>query len=83
MRGDRLCHEHISWDHATLLKQAGLLPEYVPFPYEIRGEAPPKGKRYEIQLPVVGMEGSRKLVDEGCEESNKLMGGQWNVVDDK
>jgi carboxymethylenebutenolidase len=42
----------------------------------------PEGKRYEVKLPVVGMEGSRKLVDEGCEPSNKLMGGQWNVVDD-
>ncbi|CAA9957474.1 hypothetical protein P3342_001292 [Pyrenophora teres f. teres] len=82
MRGDRLCHEHISWDHATALKQCGLLPEYVPFPYEIDGKPPPEGKRFEIQLPVVGMEGSRKLVDESCEESNKLMGGQWRVVDD-
>ncbi|CAN9327829.1 unnamed protein product [Alternaria alternata] len=74
MRGDRLCHEHISWDHATVLKQLGLLPEYVPFPFEIEGEARPEGKRYEVKLPVVGMEGSRKLVDESCEESNALMG---------
>ncbi|CAN9353954.1 unnamed protein product [Alternaria alternata] len=82
MRGDRLCHEHISWDHATALKQLGLLPEYVPFPFEIEGEARPEGKRYEVKLPVVGMEGSRKLVDESCEESNALMGGRWRVVDD-
>lgn len=27
IRGDRLCHEHISWDQATLLRQLGLLPE--------------------------------------------------------
>jgi carboxymethylenebutenolidase len=82
MRGDRLCHEHISWDHATALKQLGLLPEYVPFPFEIEGEARPEGKRYEVKLPVVGMEGSRKLVNESCEESNALMSGTWRVVDD-
>lgn len=82
LRGDRLCHEHISWDHATLLKQCGLLPDYVPFPYEIKGVTREQGKRFEVPLPVVGEEGSRKLVDEGSEESNPLMGAQWRVVDD-
>lgn len=82
LRGDRLCHEHISWDHATLLKQCGLLPEYVTFPYEIEGVDKQEGQRFEVQLPVVGAEGSRKLVDEGCEVSNALMDGQWRVVDD-
>ncbi|KAI4948607.1 hypothetical protein J4E86_007955 [Alternaria arbusti] len=82
MRGDRLCHEHISWDHATALKQLGLLPEYVPFPYDIEGAAPPERKRFEVRLPVVDMEGSRKLVDESCEESNALMSGRWRMVDD-
>lgn len=82
MRGDRLCHEHISWDQGTVLKQLGLLPEYVPFPYPIDGKAAPKGKRYEIALPVVGAEGSRKLVDESCEESNVLMQKSWRIVDD-
>lgn len=27
IRGDRLFHEHIAWDQATLLRQLGLLPE--------------------------------------------------------
>ncbi|KNG49626.1 dienelactone hydrolase [Stemphylium lycopersici] len=61
MRGDRLCHEHINWDHATTLKQLGLLLNYVPFPYEIEGEAKPEGKRYEVKFPVVGMEGSSSV----------------------
>lgn len=52
------------------------------FPYEIEGAGCPEGKRFEVRLPVVGDEGSRKLVDEGAEESNKLMGAQWRVVDD-
>ncbi|KAL5121324.1 hypothetical protein ACEQ8H_000792 [Pleosporales sp. CAS-2024a] len=77
LRGDRLCHEHISWDQATVLKQLGLLPEWVPFPHEVEGA---EGKSVEVRLPVVGAEGSRKLVDEGCEESNALMGKGWRVV---
>ncbi|KAI5922946.1 hypothetical protein F4810DRAFT_710984 [Camillea tinctor] len=35
LRGDRLYHEHISWDQGTALRQLGLLPEYLPFPYPI------------------------------------------------
>jgi len=66
-----------------VLKQLGLLPEYVAFPYAIDGEKAPEGKRYEVALPVVGSEGSRKLVDEGSEESNALMGKKWRVVDEK
>ncbi|KAJ5059409.1 hypothetical protein J3E74DRAFT_48604 [Bipolaris maydis] len=82
LRGDSLCHEHISWDHASLLKQCGLLPEYVRFPFAIEGETVPEEKRVEVRLPVVGEEGSRKLVDEGAEVSNALMGDAWRVVDD-
>lgn len=82
MRGDRLCHEHISWDQATALKQLGLLPEYVPFGYEIDGKEAPQGKRFEVKLPVAGAETGRKLVDEGSEESNGLMGKSWRLVDD-
>lgn len=66
-----------------MLKQLGLLPEYVVFPYEIEGKAAGEGKRFEVKVPAVGAEGSRKLVDEGCEESNKLMEGGWRVVDDR
>lgn len=82
MRGDRLCHEHISWDQATALKQCGLLPEYVRFEGEIDGESAGEGKRWEVKLPVIGAEASRKLADEGCEESNTLMGETWRLVDD-
>jgi carboxymethylenebutenolidase len=82
LRGDRLCHEHIAWDQGTVLKQLGLLPEYVRFPYPIDGEEAKEGKRFEVRLPIVGGEGSRKLVDEGCEESNVLMEGKWRLIDD-
>jgi carboxymethylenebutenolidase len=83
MRGDRLCHEHISWDQGTVLQQLGLLPEFVSFPYPINGTEAPKRHRYEVALPVVGAEGGRKLVDEGSEESNRLMERKWRTVEDK
>ncbi len=82
MRGDRLCHEHISWDQATVLKQLGLLPEWVRFGGEIEGRGPGVGMRFEVRLPVVGSEGARKLGDEGCEVSNGLIVRGWREVDD-
>lgn len=82
LRGDRLCHEHISWDQATALKQLDLLPERVKFPYPINGGEAPSGKRFEVILPVVGKEGSDKLADEGVGESNVLMENKWRLVDD-
>lgn len=81
MRGDRLCHEHISWDQATALKQLDLLPEFVPFKGSIDGREAGEGKRFEVRLPVVGKEGAAKLVDEGCGESNTLMGESWRQGD--
>jgi carboxymethylenebutenolidase len=65
-----------------VLKQLDLLPEYVKFNGQIEGEDAPQGKRYEVKLPVVGIEGGKKLVDEGCEESNVLIGREWRLVDD-
>lgn len=54
-RGDKIAHEHIHWDHASLLKQLGVL--------DTRG------------LPVAGIEGAKKLVDERL-PANELM-PQW------
>jgi carboxymethylenebutenolidase len=86
MRGDRLCHEHISWDQATALHQAGILPEWAKFPYPIDGKEPGQGKRYEVRLPAVGVETSKKLVEESSVASNGLIeqdGGKgWREVDD-
>ena len=35
VRGDRLYHEHITWDQGTVLAQLGLMPQYLPFPYPV------------------------------------------------
>ncbi|PSN69752.1 dienelactone hydrolase-like protein [Corynespora cassiicola Philippines] len=81
LRGDRLCHEHISWDQGTALQQLGLLPEWVPFPFSIDGKEAASGKRFEVKLPVAGKETSDKLADEGAVESNLLMENKWREVD--
>ena len=73
IRGDRLYHEHISWDQATLLRQLGLMPEYLPFPYALPGgKTPASGKRFEYKVPTAGIETAKKLVDERSVESNTM-----------
>ncbi|KAI2631108.1 hypothetical protein GGS21DRAFT_163912 [Xylaria nigripes] len=71
IRGDRLYHEHISWDQATALRQAGLLPTYLPFPYAVPGAEP--GKQFEYRVPVAGAESAAKLVDAGAVASNAML----------
>ncbi|KAF2763715.1 carboxymethylenebutenolidase [Teratosphaeria nubilosa] len=72
IRGDRLYHEHIAWDQATALRQLGLLPEYLPFPYQVDGKDPAPGKRFEYRLPAAGVETAKKLADESSVESNQM-----------
>jgi carboxymethylenebutenolidase len=76
VRGDRLYHEHIWWDQATLLVQLGLMPEYLPFPYALPdGRVPGPGKRFEFRVPAAGAETAQKLQDENAVESNLLFEG--------
>lgn len=83
VRGDRLYHEHISWDQATALRQLGLLPEYLPFAYPLPdGRVPAKGKRFEYRVPTAGVETARKLIDESSVVSNALFGFEIREVDD-
>ena len=72
IRGDRLYHEHIAWDQATVLRQLGLLPEYLPFPYPISGVTAAEGRHFEYRVPTAGIESARKLVDERSVESNQM-----------
>ncbi|KAK4446910.1 hypothetical protein QBC34DRAFT_410598 [Podospora aff. communis PSN243] len=76
IRGDRLFHEHISWDQGTALRQLGLLPEYLPFPY------PPEGaehRKFEYRVPVAGIETAKKLVDENAIESNGMINLKFHM----
>lgn len=73
IRGDRLYHEHIAWDQATVLVQLGLLPEYLPFPYALPGGVlPGPGKRFEYRVPAAGVECAEKLQNEHEVLSNQL-----------
>lgn len=55
-----------------MLRQMGLLPDYLPFPYAVDGKKPAPGKAFEYKVPTMGVETSRKLVDERSVESNGL-----------
>ncbi|TDZ87601.1 hypothetical protein C8034_v006687 [Colletotrichum sidae] len=81
VRGDHLHHEHIAWDQATALRQLGLLPDYLPFPYQINGTGPTAGKKFEYRLPVAGVESAKKLVDESSVESNAMFEYKTREVD--
>ena len=62
---EKLYHEHIYWDQATVLVQIGLLdPKLVP------------DKKLAKRLPVVGAEGARKMLDEQNGKSNELI-DEW------
>lgn len=82
MRGDRLYHEHISWDQGTVLRQVGLLPEYLPFPYPLPGgsQAVTPGKRLEYRVPVGGIETARKMRDRNSVPSNDMFQFQVREV---
>lgn len=74
IRGDRLYHEHIAWDQATVLVQLGLLPEYLPFPYPLPdGSRPAPGKRFEYRVPAAGVEAADKLQNEHRIPSNAML----------
>lgn len=73
IRGDRLYHEHILWDSASVLVQLGLMPEYVPFPYKVgNSQAGSPDKGFEVRVPAAGDETSKKMRDKNSVESNAM-----------
>lgn len=73
VRGDRLYHEHISWDQGSVLRQVGLLPEYLPFPYPLPGgKTAGPGKTWEYRVPVAGVETAQKMRDRNSVPSNQM-----------
>ena len=82
IRGDRLYHEHITWDQATALRQVGHLPEFLPFgKHDIvvngRGSHANEEPTMEIRLPVAGTQTARKMRDKNSVSSNEMFG--WGV----
>ena len=73
VRGDRLNHEHISWDQDSVLRQLGLLPEYLPFPHPMPdGRKPAPGNCFEYRVPVAGMDTADKMRDRSLVQSNQM-----------
>ncbi|KAJ5381576.1 uncharacterized protein N7496_004004 [Penicillium cataractarum] len=73
IRGDRLYHEHISWDQGSVLRQVGLMPEYLPYPYALPdGSKPAPGKQFEYRVPVAGIESAEKMRDRNSVASNQM-----------
>ncbi|KAJ3566964.1 hypothetical protein NP233_g6663 [Leucocoprinus birnbaumii] len=72
VRGDRLYNEHIWWDQATALRQAGILPTHVPF-------LAPDNSSATLRLPVSGVESAHMLLDESNGTSNEMLGDDWGV----
>jgi len=67
IRGGKLYHEHIYWDQASVLVQAGLLdPKLVPESMKKQGMK---------RLPVYGAETAAKVLDESSQPSNELLSG--------
>jgi len=65
IRGGKLYHEHIYWDQASVLVQAGLLdPKLVPDDMKRKGMT---------RLPVYGAETAAKVLDESSYPSNELL----------
>lgn len=74
IRGDRLYHEHITWDQLTVLFQLGLMPEYLPIPYSLPdGPTAPLGGKLEYRVPGAGQETADKMVDESSVPSNQML----------
>lgn len=83
IRGDKLYHEHIWWDQASVLVQLGLLPGYLTFPYAVDGRMPAPGKRFEYRVPAAGADTALKLTNENAVESNLMFDYKVREVDDK
>jgi hypothetical protein len=74
LRGGRLAHEHVYWDQASVLVQAGLLD-----PNTVPGHLRKQGMQ---RLPVTGTEEAKKLKDPQAVESNKLL-PKWTEGQDR
>jgi len=70
-RGNKLVHENVYWDQASVLVQVGLLdPGLVPHKFKTAEE----GREEEVErLPVWGKEAARKVFDEKSVQSNQLI----------
>lgn len=69
IRGDRLYHEHISWDQGTVLMQLGLMPTYLPASNEPTNKKAQNG----YKTPALGKETAAKLREKNAIPSNGML----------
>ena len=82
VRGDRLYHEHIAWDQASVLIQLGLMPSYLDYPYPLLdGRSPAPGKKFEYEVPAAGIETSVKMLNKNALPSNGMFEYKIREVD--
>ncbi|SPJ74476.1 related to dienelactone hydrolase and related enzymes [Fusarium torulosum] len=55
----------------TALRQLGLMPEYLPFPYPVPNAGENPGTKYEYRIPVTGIETAAKIRDRNAVPSNE------------
>lgn len=67
IRGDRLYHEHISWDQATALAQIGLLPTYD------STDKSSVANSSGVRLPIAGVQTALKMKDKNSVPSNGML----------
>lgn len=78
IRGDRLYHEHITWDQGTALKQIGILPETLPLVVynsgaQTNGNGPTsEPTKFEVVLPVAGKDTVAKMRNKNSVASNQM-----------
>lgn len=81
IRGDRLYHEHITWDQGTALRQIDVLPEKLPLTVDpslaktkgqVNGNGVPAQKRYEVNVPITGTDTVEKMRDKNSVPSNGM-----------
>lgn len=73
---DSIClTEHIWWDQGTVLRQAGILPDLLPFVDPTQPKVPPQ----MLRIPVAGIESALMLQDEMSGRSNEMLGPDWGI----
>ncbi|KAK4502678.1 hypothetical protein PRZ48_006104 [Zasmidium cellare] len=81
IRGDRLYHEHITWDQGTALRQIGALPEKLTLtvgPHagktngHVNGNGAAGNVTYEIVVPATGTDTAAKMREKNSVGSNGM-----------
>ncbi|KAJ5192236.1 hypothetical protein N7449_008378 [Penicillium cf. viridicatum] len=72
IRGDRLYHEHITWDQGTVLMQLGFMPGYLSTLKDRHDDTGDQHQQETCKSPIFGKETAAKLRDKNAVVSNAL-----------